>query len=70
MQLSAASRKKLTNITVSIVLEKYGRHPKKEIKLQYAKSIVNLFKCYAENDGGHGHVNIPTFISTPISYKQ
>lgn len=69
MQLSTASRKKLTNITVSIVLEKYGRHPKKEIKLQYAKSIVNLFKCYAENDGD-GHVNIPTFISTPISYKQ
>lgn len=57
-QLTISLRKKLTNIVVSIIIEKHGNYPKKEIKVKYAEAIVKIFTCYYDNGTGSVSLDI------------
>lgn len=54
--LSNAKRKMLVNITVSVMIERYGYHIPVFIKQEFAKAIVEMLPLLKDPHGKYGYV--------------
>ena len=55
--LSASNRKRLVNITVDAMVEKFGHRPSSDEKTAYAKEIIKLFPKLRDPTTPEGYVS-------------
>lgn len=56
--LLGTNRRKLVNITVDALVEKFGHHPTTEEKVAYAKEIVKCFPNLRDPTTPEGYVSV------------
>lgn len=61
--LSNRTRKELVNLTVRMMIKKFGTNMSKEIKVEFAKAIVDIFPRLRDPDSNKGgYVSLYIFI--------
>lgn len=60
-RLTANTRRKLVNVVVNLMIQKYGHQPSSEQKTAHAKAIVELFPKLKDPGSTEGYVRTSFF---------